>query len=110
MADAKVIVRYYRPEDKAFIMSTWLRGQYWGEEYWHSMEQNRFFEQYSKYIEKLLGLYYTEIHCAVLEDDPTCILAYLVKADDIIYWAYTKKDYRKTGLMKLLQGDTQFTI
>src|ERR1700677_3231522 len=108
MADAKVIVRYWKPEDKSFIMSTWLRGQYWGEDYWHDSNQEIFFKQYSAKIAALIPLYNTKIHCAVLEDDPSCILAYLVSSDDVIYWAYTKKDYRKTGLMKLLCGNKKF--
>jgi hypothetical protein len=108
MHDAKVIVRYWKPEDNSFIMSTWLRGQYWGEDYWHDSNQAIFFKHYSERIAMLIPLYNTEIHCAVLEDDPSCILAYLVCSDDVIYWAYTKKDYRKTGLIKLLCKNKEF--
>lgn len=107
MDNAEVIVRNATIEDKNFIMSSWLEGQYWGSAYWKQMNQDDFFEMYAKLIAYRLSNTDTQVQVAVTKEDDLIISA-LVYNDSAIYWAYSKKDYRGKGILNLLMKDKEF--
>ncbi len=101
--DAQVIVRQGVIEDKDFILSTWLRGQFWGSNYWKQMPQDLYFKEYAKKIIPIIANSYIEV--AVLQEDPSFIIGFLVHYGPMAYWAYIKKDYRSKGILNLLLKD-----
>lgn len=105
----KVIIRPCTPEDKNIVLSTWLKGNYWGCYYYGCMDQDLYFKEYTKHITKLLLKPGTKVDCAVLEDDKDTVLGYIVYNNQTLYWAYTKKNYRKNGILNTLTKDMDFT-
>ncbi len=84
-------------------MATWLRGQYYGSAYWKQMPQDLYFAEYAKKIEFII--HRTFIDVAVLKEDPSFIIGFLVHYGPMAYWAYIKKDYRSKGILNLLLKD-----
>jgi hypothetical protein len=109
MSDAKIIIRPVESGDKDLIFSTWLRGQYYGSDYFTGMNQDEYFKRYGKYITSLICAPGTHIDCAVLEDAPTVVLGYIAYNDQKLYWSYVKRDYRKQGILNLLLKNMDFT-
>lgn len=107
MGDAKIVKRRAVEGDKSFILSTWLRGQYWNNDYYSKMDQDDFFKHYSEVINTLLGFQGVNTFCAVLEDSPDTIIGYMVFCCDVLYWSYVKKDYRKNGIFNMLAQDLE---
>lgn len=109
MSNAKIKIRPCTETDKDFVMSTWLRGQYWGSDYFLVMEQDQYFKEYAKYITKLICKKGTQIDCAVLEDAEDVVIGYIVYNDQTLYWSYVKRDFRKNGVLNLLLKNMDFT-
>lgn len=108
MDSEEVIVRPATIQDKNFILSSWLEGQYWGSTYWKQMNQDDFFKGYAALIEFRLFNPETQVNVAVTKHDDLIIGA-LVYKDSAIQWAYCKKDYRSKGILNLLMKDKQFS-
>ena len=108
MDNAEVIVRTATIEDRNFILSSWLEGQYWGSAYWKQMNQDDFFKGYAALIEYRLFDPTTQVIVAVTKQDDLIIGAIVYK-DSAIQWAYCKKDYRGKGILNLLMKDKKFT-
>jgi hypothetical protein len=110
MSNAEIIIRDVTKKDQGIVMSTWLKGQYWGSEYFSHMDQDEYFKLYGLYIQRLIDRPGTKIDCAVLKDAMDTVLAYIVYNDQTLYWSYTKRDYRKQGLCKYLLKDMDFAV
>lgn len=96
------LIRDYRPEDKAFIMSTWLRGLYYGNQFYALMEKNTFMDVYKQVLEALLQRSIVKVACLV--EDQDVILGYIVLSNDVntIHWVFIKQAFRKQGIAKSL--------
>lgn len=90
------------PEDKNFILATWLRGLYYGDSVFSNMRKSTFMSSYHAVIEHLLTKNANSIKVACLKDDPSVILGYAVLAqnDTTLHWAFTKKGWRSIGIIK----------
>lgn len=103
-------IRDKRTEDLAHILSTWLKGAYYGNNTFRKMRQDDFFEFYQPVIKEILFSPLTVTRVAALKEDPDIILSYVVytpKVDgDILHWVYTKNPWRKSGLAKALIPNT----
>ncbi len=104
----KVVVRPCTLEDKSIILATWLKGNYWGCDYYHRMEQDLYFQEFAKKIHKILNKPGTQIDVAVLEEAPAIVLGYIIYNDQVLYWAYTKRHYRKEGILSALLANMDF--
>lgn len=109
MSDAQVIVRKSNPDDKDFIMDSWLRGQYHGSPYWSQMPKDLYYTYYAKRIERILSMSLTATYVAVLTEDPYTIIGFMVSTRSTLHWAYTKIDYRGQGIQRLLAQGQGFT-
>lgn len=109
MSDAQVVVRKSTPDDKDFIMDSWIRGQYHGSPYWSQMPKDLFYKHYAKRIEQILATPLTATYVAVLSDDPSIIIGFMVSTRSTLHWAYTKLDYRGQGVQRLLAQGQGFT-
>jgi hypothetical protein len=106
--NAEIVIRSVEWKDKDLIFSTWLRGQYWGSNYFLNMDQDEYFQDYAKRITRYISRPGTQIDCAVLKDAPEVVLGYIVYHDQHLFWAYVKRDYRKQGILNLLLKNMDF--
>ncbi len=102
-----IAIRAVQPTDKAFIYSTWLKGLYYGNEWFREIDQDLYYKCYKAVIASLLLKPTVSIIVACLKDDPDSILAYSVveKRDsgvNVVHWIFTKAPWRKLGIAKKL--------
>jgi len=109
MGDVKIIKRRAVEGDRSFILSTWLRGQYWKNDYFTKMDKDDYFKDFGAAVNTLLNVPSVNVFCAVLEDSPDTIIGYLVFCNAVAYWAYVKKDYRKNGILNMLSTDLELS-
>ncbi len=100
--NAQITTRPAIDSDKAFIISTWLSGQYHGSPYWSQMPKEVFYSEYTEIINSILHNPDTRVNVAILSDDPNVLLGFTVYSRTTMHWIYTKKDYRSSGIMRLL--------
>jgi hypothetical protein len=104
-------VRAYKPEDKSFIMATFLRGLYYGDSWFSLMPKDVFMKNYTQVIEAMLLKNAVMVAC--LPDDEDVILGYSIISFDFttIHWVFVKSAFRKQGITKSLlpQYPTQVT-
>lgn len=109
-------VRPYVPEDKNFILATFLRGLYYGNEFYGMIPKDVFMENYRVVGEALLAHPNTQVLVSSLKEDPSIILGYsLVSKDlEVLHWTFCKTAWRRQGVMnsllpKTLKTYTHFT-
>lgn len=97
-------VRDYMPEDRNFILATWLRGLYYGDSWFKEIPKNLFMEAYHAFLERLLTKPGVFVRVVCLKDDPEVIFGYAVLADEgeTVHWVFCKSNWRKQGLAKRL--------
>ncbi len=95
-------IRDYVAEDKNFILSTFLRGLYYGDSWFSQMPKDVFMHHYKLFAEKLLTISNVKVAC--LPDDPSVIIGYSILSSDYqaISWVYVKKDWRTKGIARSL--------
>lgn len=86
--------------DEAFIYSTWLRGLYYGNDWFRKIDKKSFFDKYRLVIDHLLKSANIDIVC--LEDSQDVIVGYVAYSGDKLHWIYVKKSWRKLGIGKQL--------
>lgn len=95
-------IRDYKPEDKAFIMATWLRGLYYGDSWFSQIPKGIFMDNYKQILELLLARSLVKVACD--KQDPDVILGYSVLSKDFstIHWVFVKSVMRKQGVGRSL--------
>lgn len=99
---AQIILRQANVKDKNFILSTWLKGQYFGNSFFRNIPQYLYFEAYAKVITKILCTPGVDINIACDIESPDWIVGYSVFKGEEIYWMHVRKDYRRQKLATLL--------
>lgn len=89
--------------DENFIYSTWLKGLYYGCDWFKKIPHKEFFEKYRPVIKHLLSKSNVDVLC--LAEDTEVIIGYSVYLDDTLHWVFIKKSWRKNGFSKLLLPD-----
>ncbi len=97
-----VTLRDFQPADKNFILSTWLKGLRYGNDWFEAIESKIYFEFYHNVIEIILSRPDTVVKVACLKDDPEVILGYSVYAGNRLDWIFVKKAWRSIGIAKSL--------
>lgn len=91
------------------IYSTWLKGLYYGNDWFKEMPSKIYFKHYHKVIERILNRPHVVIRFAYLKEDQDIIVSYAVleKAfgSNILHWVFTKSAWRKFGIAKLLLSE-----
>lgn len=98
----EIIVRPFKAEDKAFIMATWLKGQYYGNVWFSEISKKDYNVQYATFIEQVLARPGTKVNIACLRDDTEVILGYSVLSPATLHWCYVKEPWRGRGIARLL--------
>lgn len=104
---ATVVIRKSKPADTDFVVSSWLRSQYFGSPYWSQMPEDLFYKHYRPLVQDILKDSLVDL--AVLSDSPDTILGFLVYSNNTAHWCYTKKDYRGQGILNILLKDKNIT-
>lgn len=94
-----ISIRYGTPEDFDFIEATWLQGLYYGNPFFELIHEPSYYKNYRMIIKRILNRPDLKIAIACLKDQPSLCLAYSISQEDTLHWLYTKKDWRKIGLM-----------
>lgn len=99
------------PADKPFILSSWLKGQKFGNDFFRAIESNAYYTNYAAQIEKLIALPTTSVVVCCLSDEPDVIVGYSVStAPTTLHWVFVKEAWRKQGVARSLVADTVTTI
>jgi hypothetical protein len=93
-----VAVRDWVPGDRNFILSTWLKGLRYGNEWFEAIDSKVYFDFYHKVIETILAHPLTTVKVACLADDSDVILGYSVSTGPCLNWAFVKKEWRSIGI------------
>lgn len=97
----KTVIRDAEPTDYSFIMSTWLRGQYYGNTHYRSMDKDAFFTAWHMKVSIILSNHVSaKVMC--LDEDPDTIIGYAVYNDNMLHWVFVKRPFRKFGFAKEL--------
>lgn len=95
-----ILTRDSSPEDMNFIYSTWLRGLYFGNDWFREIDQDTYFKAYQLVVEQVLTRSKVQVIC--LRDDHDTILSYCVSEGTKLHYIFTKPVWRKFGLAKQL--------
>lgn len=97
-------VRDYKIEDKSFILATFLRGLYYGNEFFNIIPKDIFMDNYKRVAEALIDNPRNVVKIACLKEDPDVILGYSILSGDYqtIHWIFVKKLWRNKGISKIL--------
>lgn len=103
-------VRAFKPEDKNFIMATFLRGMYYGDSWFSLMPKDLFMQYYTRVAEALLERNAVMVAC--LPDDEDVILGYSIISFDFttIHFVFVKSAFRKRGITKQLLPQYPTTV
>ncbi len=105
----QVITRATEPEDKNFILSTWLNGNRYGNPYFKRMDSAEYYKAYSEHIISVLTSPGTQINIACDSANPSWIVGFAVFRDETLYWVHIKEDFRRNGVATLLLKDAPIT-
>lgn len=101
-----VVTRPYRETDKNFVLSTALRGLYYGEPWYQQIPKDIFMTKYHAYLERLIARKDTYIRVACLQDEPDVILGYAIfgEAEDMVklHYVFVKSPFRRIGIARSL--------
>ncbi len=88
--------------DEAFVMATFLRGLYYGNEFFSIIPKDLFMDNYKLVIGALLSKNQVKVAC--LREDPSVILGYSIISNDFktLHWVFLKKAWRLQGIGRSL--------
>ena len=93
-------IRNGKTDDIPFIMSTWLRGLYYGNEFFGIMPKDIFMDNYKHICEALINKSTIKVACLIEDED--VILGYAILSPDLttLHWAFVKNAFRNKGISK----------
>lgn len=94
--------------DKNFIISTILRGLYYGDTWFSLIPKDTFMKHYHSIAERIISN--SNIKVACLKDEPTAIIGYSISTPEVIHFVYVKKSWRGIGVAKSLLPDNVTTV
>jgi GNAT superfamily N-acetyltransferase len=107
-----ITTRPYAPGDKAFVLSCWLRGLYYGDSIYSEIPKDVFMANYHTILERYVDdaegrpLECRTITVACLKDDPEVILGYscsrCIGGINVLDWVFVKSAWRGIGIGKSL--------
>lgn len=95
-------IRDYELEDTNFILATFLRGLYYGNEFYGLIPKHLFMENYKTVVENFIKSSVIKVAC--LEEDPGVVLGFSILSKDSVsvHWLYVKQIWRNQGIGKSL--------
>lgn len=107
-----VVIRPYRPSDKSFIYSTWLKGLYHGHYEALGVPKEVFYAYYPTVLDNLLARASVGCLIACLADDSEVIVGYVVLESDAMaaHWGFIKAGWRGMGHFKALLSCSEISF
>jgi len=96
----QITIRDAMAGDQAFIFSSFLKGNYYGNEWFKAIDKNTFMEKYKQVLEQLLIKSTTKVAC--LNDDINHIVGYSIFMPGILHYVFVKPTFRRFGIGKSL--------
>jgi hypothetical protein len=109
MDEIKVILRDFSEEDRNFILSTWLKGNYFGSVFFRQIPQDLYFKEYSKTIQEIMTRNNIRIKIACDQSKTSWISGFSVSIDSDLYWIYVRTGFRSKGIATALLSDQNIT-
>lgn len=102
MNKSDIVVREGLEDDRNFVLSTMLRGLYYGDSHFSHMEKDFFMRDYHQVVEGLLKD--GQLLVACFKDEPSVILGYALLSKDRynLHFVFVKKAWRNIGIMQSL--------
>lgn len=97
-----VTIRDIQPNDRNFILATWLKGLRYGNDWFQEIEPSVYFAVYQRMIEVILNDPRVTVKIACLKEDPEVVLGYSVYSGNRLDWVFVKKAWRGIGIAKSL--------
>lgn len=90
-------IRNFRESDRSFILATFLRGLYYGNEFFNIIPKHIFMQNYKRVAEALVNSPKNVIQVACLKEDSDTILGYSILSADFmtVHWVYVKSSETK---------------
>lgn len=98
VAKEQVTIRDAQVSDQAFIYSSFLKGLYYGNDWFKAIDKNTFMSKYKAVLESLLIKSTTKVVC--LKDDPETVLGYAIYQPGVLHYTFIKPPFRRMGLAK----------
>jgi hypothetical protein len=97
-------IRDFREGDRNFIMSTFLRGLYYGESQFSEIPKDIFMKHYWPFGMALLNSKNLLVKVACLPDDPDTIIGYSILTPNLdnVVFVFVKGPWRQKGVAKSL--------
>jgi hypothetical protein len=102
-------IRDYLPDDRNFIMATFLRALYHGGSYYSLMHKHKFMGYYENIASAIIDKQTIKVAC--LKEEPSTIMGYSISIPhkNAITFVFVKQAWRKIGLAKdLVRKDTKY--
>lgn len=96
------VLRDFKYADSNLILSTFLRGIYYGGSFFSKTPKNLFMDRYKRVAQALIISPDIYIQVACLPDDLDVILGYAIlnKSKDTVLWIFVKDRWRRHGIAK----------
>lgn len=106
--DGMYNLRAGKPEDKNFVLSSFLRGMYHGDSWFSQIPRGIFMDNYKVVAEALFDDPKNLVVVACLPEDPNIILGYSILSADgtTLHWVYVKQTWRRRGIMTRIVPNT----
>lgn len=110
--DVQIAIRGYQDSDKHLILSTMLRGLYYGNSFFTNIQKDVFFKEYSEIAHKMLFKRSNSLTIACSMEEPTVVLGWaLISLDaSVLHYAFVKEPFRNKGIAKRLIGSNKIEI
>src|ERR1700733_15493436 len=108
VSGVEVSIREPQQNDINFLLSTMLKGLFYGSKFFGEIDQESFFKNYEPFVKTLMIKGTIKIAC--LDDDPDVILGWVMYHNQTLDFIFVKKSYRKLGIAKLLCPEDITTV
>lgn len=102
-------IRLFKPEDLAFVYSTWLRNYKHSSYFAKRIKPSVFFEGHHKVLDSLFKKPELKVFIATPKDDPDTILGYIaceLATEElnrtVIHFSFVKEAFRRMGVARAL--------
>lgn len=99
---SSVLLRPFKPSDKNFIISTWLKGLLYGCSFYAGVDKEAFYANAGLKTESTLNLNNCQVTVACLAEDEDVVLGYVVSSSQALHWVFVKKAWRSQGIGRSL--------
>lgn len=96
----KLKLRPAQDADINFVLSTWIRGFYYGNAYMKLVDKDAYYRHYPETIKSIISN--SQVLVACFEDDEDIAIGYCVFQNTTLHWLYVKSAFRGRGVGKSL--------